>query len=155
MLFRSDAIAAIPDDVVIVEWGYEADHAFDARCGRLRAAGRTCWVAPGTSGWSAIGARVATMRANVDAALDAAARHGASGLLMTSWGTNPSVSDWPGFVWAAAGAWNRQRRPDLGAALDLAVVAVQRVDHDDLHEVIVAVRGVHADRLADAMWSAG
>ena len=39
--------------------------------------------------------------------------------------------------------------------LDLAVVAVQRVDQGAIHEVIVAVRGVHADRLADAIWSAG
>ncbi len=112
----------IPDDVTLVEWGYEADHAFDARCARIAQAGRRFWVAPGTSGWSAIGGRLANMRANVDAALEAAAAHGAAGLLMTSWGANPSISDWPGYVWAAAGAWNRDRRPHLDAALDLAVI---------------------------------
>lgn len=116
-----EILAKLPDGVTLVEWGYEGPHAFDARCGRIAAAGRPFWVAPGTSGWSALGGRILNMVTNVDAALDAAARHGGSGLLVTSWGSNPSVLDWPGFVWAAAGAWNRTRRPELSSALDLAV----------------------------------
>ena len=113
----------LPDGVVLVEWGYEAAHPFAERCGRIAEAGRPFWVAPGTSGWSAIGGRLDNMRANVAGAVDAAATHGGSGLLLTRWETLPPVGDWPGFVWGASLAWNRARRPDLPAALDITVEA--------------------------------
>ena len=111
----------LPADLVLVEWGYEADHPFDARCGRLAAAGRTFWAAPGTAGWTAVGGRIPTMVANIAAAVDAVATHGGEGLLVTRWETLPEIADWPGFVWGAALAWNHHRHPTLADALDVAV----------------------------------
>jgi hexosaminidase len=128
VLMWADVVAAqpelldlLPDGVTLVEWGYESTHPFDARVGRIRAAGRPCWVAAGTSGWSSISGRVTNMQDNVRAAVRAARRHGAKGLLVTSWEVLPSVSDWPGFVWGAASAWNPDREVDLADALDRAV----------------------------------
>jgi hexosaminidase len=111
----------LPADIVLVEWGYEADHPFDARCARLADAGRTFWAAPGTAGWTAVGGRIGTMVANVTAAVDAVATHGGEGLLVTRWETLPEIADWPGFVWGAALAWNHHRPPVLADALDVAV----------------------------------
>lgn len=116
-----ELLEQLPDGVTLVEWGYEADHPFDARVGRIRSAGRPCWVAAGTSGWSSISGRVANMQGNVRAAVAAARRHGAEGVLVTSWEALPSVSDWPGFVFGAASSWNPDREVDLAAALDLTV----------------------------------
>jgi hypothetical protein len=128
VLMWADVVAAqpellevLPDGVTLVEWGYESTHPFDARVGRIRSAGRSCWVAAGTSGWSSISGRVTNMQDNVRAAVRAAGRHGADGLLVTSWEALPSVSDWPGFVWGAASAWNPDREVDLAEALDLTV----------------------------------
>ena len=109
----------LPAGVTLVEWGYEADHPFAVRCGRLAAAGVPFWVAPGTSGWTSVSGRWSVMTANVAAAADAAVALGAQGLLVTSWLALPPVSDWPGFVWAAGLAWNPSRPPVLAEALDL------------------------------------
>ncbi len=128
VLMWADVVAAqpelldlLPEGVTLVEWGYEADHPFDARVGRIRAAGRPCWVAAGTSGWSSISGRLTNVEGNLRAAVDAARRHGASGVLVTSWEVLPSVSDWPGFVLGAATTWNPDRPVDLAASLDLTV----------------------------------
>jgi hypothetical protein len=128
VLMWADVVAAqpelldlLPEGVTLVEWGYEADHPFDARVGRIRAAGRPCWVAAGTSGWSSISGRLTNVEGNVRAAVDAARRHGATGVLVTSWEVLPSVSDWPGFVLGAATAWNPDRPVELAASLDLTV----------------------------------
>lgn len=111
----------LPDEVVLVEWGYDADHPFDARCGRLAAAGRAFWAAPGTAGWTAIGGRIPTMEANISAAVAAVVAHGGSGVLVTRWETLPEIADWPGFVLGAALGWNPERAPRLAGALDVAV----------------------------------
>jgi hypothetical protein len=128
ILMWADVVAAqpelldlLPADVTLVEWGYEDRHPFDARVGRIRAAGRSCWVAPGTSGWSSISGRITNMCRNVRSAVEAAITHEAEGVLVTSWEVLPSVSDWPGFVWGAALGWNPSSEPDLAAALDLTV----------------------------------
>jgi len=110
-----ELLADLPPGVTLVEWGYEADHAFDARCGRIAAAGRPFWVAPGTSG------RIANMVANIAGAARAAADHDGEGMLVTAWGVNPDAVNWPGFATAAAQSWNRAVEPDLAAVLDLAV----------------------------------
>ena len=111
----------LPAEVVLVEWGYEAHHPFDARCGRLAEAGRAFWAAPGTAGWTAVGGRIRTMVDNIAAAVEAVTTHGGEGLLVTRWETLPEIADWPGFVWGAALAWNRHRPPALADALDVAV----------------------------------
>jgi len=118
-----ELIDQLPDGVTLVEWGYEASHPFDARCGRIAAAGRPFWVAPGTSGWSSISGRIPNMVANVRASVEAAATHGAAGMLVTSWGTHPDAINWPGFLAGAAASWNRSHGPQLAASLDLAVGA--------------------------------
>ena len=112
----------LPEGVGLVEWGYEADHPFDARLGRIAAAGRARWVAPGTSSWSSLTGRTTNMLANVRAAVDAAVRHDATGVLMCDWGNEGHFQylpiSWPGFVAAAALSWNPDDRPDVGAAID-------------------------------------
>jgi len=133
-----DLLDAIPPRVTLVEWGYEAGHPFDARLSRITEAGRRCWVAAGTSGWSSISGRTTNMSANVREAVAAAQRHGAEGVAVTSWEVLPSVSDWPGFVWAASLAWNPDRPVDPAAALDLVVAR-----GSGLGEVWMLLGGVH------------
>jgi hexosaminidase len=108
----------LPDHVALVEWGYEATHPFDARCGRIAAAGRPFWVAPGTSSWSSLTGRTTNMTGNIRAAVAAALLHGAEGLLVCDWGNEGHFQylpfSWPGFVTGAALGWN------AGASLDVA-----------------------------------
>jgi hypothetical protein len=134
----------LPDGVTLVEWGYEAEHPFDARCGRIARAGRRFWVAPGTSTWSSLAGRVANMSANVTAAVEAAIAHGADGLLVCDWGNEGHFQyhpvSWPGFVTAAARAWNP------GASVD-PVTAIGHHITGDLALASATVRLGRVDEL--------
>jgi len=101
-----------PAEALPIVWGYDAGHPFDAQCGRLAELGRDYLIAPGTSTWQSFTGRLANARANVREAVDAARRHGADGILMTTWGDNGYHQPWPTF-WlplaeAAALTWCRE-----------------------------------------------
>ena len=134
-----ELLAELPKGVTLVEWGYESTHPFDARCARIAAAGHPLWVAPGTSSWSSMSGRIVNMTGNVRAAVDAAVRHGAEGLLMCDWGNLGHFQylpvSWPGFVTAAALSWNPTSSADLADALARFVV--------------------HDEALAEATWRLG
>mgnify|MGYP006266581657 CR=1 FL=1 len=151
MLFWGDIIQnhpelvpELPRGVCAVEWGYEADHDFDARCRRLADAGVAFLVAPGTSVWNSAGGRLDTARANIRRAVEAAGAHGAAGMLLTDWGDNghippPSLA-YPAIALAGAAAWNPRAGADdgtLSAWLSSCVLSEEA--------------GTDADRLSRAM----
>ncbi|MFP4485146.1 MAG: family 20 glycosylhydrolase [Spirochaetaceae bacterium] len=122
MLFWADIVqnhpelvGEVPGDAVAIEWGYEADHDFDTRCRRLSEAGLPFLVAPGTAAWNSTGGRFETARANIVAAVGAAQKHGAAGILLTDWGDNghipPPVVSYPAIALAAALSWQGVGHP--------------------------------------------
>jgi hypothetical protein len=137
-----DLISKLPDDAVLLEWGYEHDHKFDEHCAtfaeRLGIApgsrpsaqdsklktqnsnARTFYVAPGTSSWITLTARVKNAFGNIHAAAESGLRHGAAGILVTDWGDYGhqqmlAVSLLP-FCYGAAASWNLQATPNPYAA---------------------------------------
>ena len=112
-----DLLDALPEGVVVCEWGYEDDHPFDERLARLAGAGVPFWTSPGTSSWLSLSGRVENMLGNVEAAARAGLAHGASGMLVTDWGDmghhqQPVVSE-PGLAAAAAFSWCATAHEDL------------------------------------------
>ena len=111
-----------PLDATPVVWGYDAGHPFAAQCGRLQELGRTYLVAPGTSAWQSFTGRLDNALANQAEAVAAAERHGARGVLVTTWGDNGTHQPWPtAWLPLAAGlaqAWSRvaNQTPDASAA---------------------------------------
>ncbi|MFO0971942.1 MAG: family 20 glycosylhydrolase [Phycisphaerae bacterium] len=103
----------LPRDLVLCEWGYEADHPFARRGAAHRRAGFQWLACPGTSSWCSFAGRWSNARDNIRAAARAARR--AAGLLLTDWGDFGHRQHWPvslpPIVFAAAAGWN-------GAALD-------------------------------------
>ncbi|MDB4895707.1 MAG: N-acetyl-beta-hexosaminidase [Firmicutes bacterium] len=79
-------IAELPKDVIALEWGYEADHPFDVRCGHFAAAGIPFYVCPGASNWNTLTGRTDNAVGNLLGAAEAGLRHGAIGYLNTIWG---------------------------------------------------------------------
>ena len=134
-----ELLAEVPKGVTLVEWGYESTHPFDARCARIAAAGHPLWVAPGTSSWSSMSGRIVNMTGNVRAAVNAAQRYDAEGLLVCDWGNLGHFQylpvSWPGFVTAAALSWNPSSSPDVADALSRFVA--------------------HDQALAEATWRLG
>ena len=116
----------LPAGVIALDWGYEfddPDHDFERECTRLKKAGISFYVCPGTSGWNAISGRHDNMRKNVDEAVVAGKRHGAIGFLLTDWGNGGHCQPWmtalPALIYMAERV--------IGREMDDAAIAA-RVD---------------------------
>lgn len=112
-----EIIPEIPDDIILIEWGYESFHPFDEHTARIAEAGLPFLVAPGTSSWTTFTGRTDNMTGNIDAAVDAALAHGGLGMLLTDWGDSGHWQYWP-ISWApltygAAISWNADSRENL------------------------------------------
>ena len=146
VLEHPELIGELPRDVVALDWGYEADHPFDAEGARFAAAGVPYQVCPGTSAWLSLAGRTGNALANLASAAEAAGRHGAAGMLVTDWGDLGHWQPYPvstlGLAYGAAVAWGLPANRDLDVprALDLhafrdAAGVLGRVAHDlgDVH----------------------
>jgi hexosaminidase len=122
LLNHAELVPEVPKDAVAMLWGYEGDHPFEEETRTLAEAGLEFYVCPGTSSWQSIGGRLDNMLANVHSAARWGAARGAKGLLVTDWGDRghlqPAFASVPGFLTAAALAWNPEDGR-LGAADDL------------------------------------
>ena len=121
-----------PREALPVVWGYDPGHPFDAQCGRLAELGRDYLVAPGAGTWQSLTGRLPLARQNVREAVDAARRHRASGILMTTWGDNGYHQPWPTF-WiplgeAAARAWCATTNAEPAASEAVAPFLGDRAD---------------------------
>lgn len=114
-----ELIAEIPRDVTALEWGYEADHAYEADTKAFRKAGLPYYVCPGTGSWNSLIGRTDNAMANIRSAATHGRKNGAAGLLNTDWGDNGHMQPLPvsyaGFLYGAAMSWS----PDASAEMDL------------------------------------
>jgi hypothetical protein len=112
-------LAELPRDVVPLVWGYEADHPFAEQASRIDGTGHDIYLCPGTSSWNSFAGRGHNALANVASAAQAARSAPVRGLLVTDWGDHghlqPLASSWPGFLAAAAFAWNASAAEDAAA----------------------------------------
>jgi hypothetical protein len=111
---HTDRIPALPRDLVLLEWGYEAKHDYDRVAG-LAQHGLEFWVCPGTSSWNSLFPRLENSVRNVAAWAEAGRAHGAQGLLVTDWGDfghyNLQGCSWFGYALAAQHAWSGRVDP--------------------------------------------
>jgi hypothetical protein len=141
-----DLLPDVPAGVTVVEWGYEDWWPFREHAAALAGAGVPFWVAPGTSSWLTVLGRVTNMRGSCLRAAEAGVRHGAAGFLVTDWGDQGHLQQWPvsepGFAYAAAVAWD----PEVNGDLDLAA-ALDAHAFDDpagrLGRVLTSLGDVH------------
>jgi hypothetical protein len=125
ILHQPDLIAELPKNVIALQWGYEADHPFDAECEKFQSAGVPFYVCPGTSTWNSIAGRTDNAIANLRSAAKSGLAHGAIGYLITDWGDNGHLqyqpTSYPAFAAGAAFSWCLQSNQnlDLPAALNL------------------------------------
>lgn len=105
-----ELIPQLPRDIIALDWGYEAQHDFDAHAAVYARAGIPFYLCPGTSTWMSYTGSTTNMLANVSRAVKAALKHGASGVLITDWGDNghwqSAGISLAGFAAAAAMTWN-------------------------------------------------
>ena len=120
-----ELVPELPEDAVVLEWGYEADHPFDEHGAEFASSGIPFFVCPGTSTWNAIAGRTSNCLGNIRNAVENGLRHGAVGVLNTDWGDNDHTQYLPvsylGFAAGAALPWcnENNRDEDFISALDL------------------------------------
>lgn len=109
IMAHPELVPELPRDVIAMEWGYEADHPFDAHGAKFAASGIPFYVCPGTSSWNSIAGRTTNTIANLRSAAKHGLKHGAIGYLITDWGDNGHWQPLPvsdlGFGYGAALAW--------------------------------------------------
>jgi hypothetical protein len=124
ILHQPDLMRELPEDIVALEWGYDADHPFARHCPLFGKAGVPFYVCPGTSSWNSLTGRTPNCFANLASAARNGRRHGALGYLITDWGDGGHHQYWPisypGILAGAALSWCAQSNadPDVAAALD-------------------------------------
>jgi len=122
-------IGQLPPNAIALNWGYEADHPFEAEARRFGESGVEFYVCPGTSSWCSIAGRTDNMLANQRAAAEAGLKYGAAGYLNTDWGDHGHLQYLPmsfaGLATGAALSWCLQSNRDLPLqrALDLHAFA--------------------------------
>jgi hypothetical protein len=110
ILKHPNLIPELPKDAIALNWGYEANHPFDAEAAQFAKAKIPFYVCPGTSAWQTLVGRHDNALANLRAAAKAGKKSGATGFLNTDWGDGghpqPLAVSWPMLLAGAALAWN-------------------------------------------------
>ncbi len=127
MMFWSDIIQKAPEclgtldqNLIALNWGYEADHPFPRETRRLAEAGVDFYVCPGTSSWNSLTGRLSNAKANLGRAAAAGINQGALGYLVTDWGDGGHHQylpiSYPGFLLGACHAWNHRKARQINIA---------------------------------------
>jgi len=150
IIHHPELIHDLPKGVVALEWGYEADHPFDAHGAKFAASGVPFYVCPGTSSWNSLAGRTANMLENMRSAAESGLRYGASGFLITDWGDGghwqPLSVSYAGFAYGACVSWcfERNRDVDVAAAMDGVFsegLARALLELGDVYRLCGALRG--------------
>ncbi len=124
-----EIIPQIPDEVILLEWGYEDVHPFKDQTRKYREAGLDFMVCPGTSSWTTITGRTDNMKQNISNAVHSAIQNDARGMLLTDWGDMGHWQYWPvsiaPFVYGSALSWNVESEDRLPFAAFLNRMAFQ------------------------------
>lgn len=110
ILHHPDLLGELPRQAIALEWGYEADHPFEADTRLFAASGLDFYVCPGTSSWNSFAGRTRNALENLAAAAIHGQARGALGYLVTDWGDHghlqPLPVSFPGLAAGAAFGWN-------------------------------------------------
>jgi hypothetical protein len=103
-------IEELPKDIILLDWGYEANYPFERNCKILKASGIKFILCPGTSSWTSITGRTNNMLGNIASATYNAMKYNAEGILLTDWGDMGHWQYLPvsyaGYATGGALSWN-------------------------------------------------
>jgi len=102
-------IAKLPKKVLALNWGYEANHAFNKEASLFAKSRIPFYVCPGTSTWMTLIGKHDNALKNLRRAAAAGRKHGAAGYLIADWGDGghpqPLAVSWFPFAAGAVMAW--------------------------------------------------
>ncbi|HOD82459.1 MAG: O-GlcNAcase NagJ precursor [Planctomycetes bacterium ADurb.Bin126] len=113
-LHHRDIVPRLPKDLIVLSWAYDARPLWDAQIVPFTELGFRFWVCPGVSSWVWIWPDHRTAVTNISNYVRDGVRHGAMGMLNTTWGDDGEQLfgyTWFPQIWAGEVAW----RPALPA----------------------------------------
>lgn len=142
-----ELVSELPKDVVVLNWGYEANHPFERESTLFEEANREFYLLAGTSSWNSIGGRWQNAHENIRRAADVGLAHGASGFIVTDWGDNGHMQQLPislpGWTYAAAVSWGVTENRELEVESPLALHLLGGETGNDLAGAILALGDVY------------
>jgi hypothetical protein len=99
----------IPKDTVMLTWEYGAAASFERQILPFARSGYEFFVCPGTSDWNRVLPDFGYAEINIRNFVRDGAKHGALGMLNTTWkddGESLNAPNWHGYAWGAECAWN-------------------------------------------------
>ncbi len=100
----------LPEDIVILDWGYEAEYPVAERAAVLAKSNHPFCLCPGTNSWLSFTGMTDNMLTCIKNTAEAAYRYQALGMIVTDWGDMGHLQylpvSWAGILTAAAYAWN-------------------------------------------------
>ncbi|MHC4459818.1 MAG: beta-N-acetylhexosaminidase [Planctomycetota bacterium] len=109
ILHNPELIDELPNGIIAMVWGYEANHPFANQCPKFAASGVPFYICPGTSTWNSIAGRTENALGNLRNSAENGLAHGAIGYLNTNWGDNGHWQPLPvcylGYAYGAAVSW--------------------------------------------------
>lgn len=124
IMHHPDLVPELPEDIIVMEWGYEANHDFEGHCKIFADSGIPFYVCPGTSSWNTLIGRTVNAKGNLQNAAENGLKYGAIGYLNTDWGDNGHMQPLPvsfaGFAYGAALSWNHENNRDIDLASALS-----------------------------------
>ncbi len=103
-----EVMSQLPEDLILLAWNYRAQEDFDKQIKPAIESGFEFMVCPGVSGWRWLWPRFDVATVNIHNFIREGARHGAMGVLTTSWDDSGEPffgSFWYPFYWAAECSW--------------------------------------------------
>lgn len=124
ILHQPELINNLPEDILALCWGYQADHPYEKECEAFAQAGIEYHVCPGTSAWNSITGRTDNCLGNLANAARNGLKYGATGYLNTDWGDGGHHQvlpiSYPGFAAGAAFSWNLKTNENFDLAAGLS-----------------------------------
>jgi len=134
MQFWADVLLEKPENAKLlcptaspIIWGYEPEHPFDEQARVVAECGLSFCLAPGVATWRSLCGRWQVARKNLTNACKNAQKHGAEGMLITSWGDCGNHQPWPtlypGLFHGAALSWTGKEleEQEVAVAIDRMV----------------------------------
>lgn len=106
----------LPLNVILIEYGYQAEHDFDFPIQSVIQSGLNAYVGVGTSSWNSIAGCPDTAINNIYKGAHVATCYGAHGLIVFDWAGSPHHTplcfSWPALLLTAGLAWNSSTHLD-------------------------------------------
>jgi hypothetical protein len=133
ILQHPDKLNEIPQDTIMLTWGYDARASFEDQIVPFAKSGYEFFVCPGVNNWSRILPDFGVAVTNIQNFVRDGVKHGALGMINTDWeddGEAINAVKWHADAWAAECAWNASVTPiELFNRRVGAVLFGERSDH--------------------------